>query len=77
MMNGEWHDMWMGFGGIWMILLWVLVILAVVWLVRYLLAGGERDRERPREALRILEERYARGEIDREEFELKKRDLGA
>lgn len=65
-----------GFGGIFMILFWVLVIAGVVALVRWAGAGrsdgGERRR---RTALDILEERYARGEIGREEFEQKRRDL--
>ncbi|MCZ7662654.1 MAG: SHOCT domain-containing protein [Thermoleophilia bacterium] len=35
---------------------------------------GEQAPARP-EALRVLEERYARGEIDREEFLSRKKDL--
>ena len=43
-----------------------------MWLVREI--GGKRTEEKksPRE---ILEERYAKGEIDRKEFEEKKKDL--
>ena len=42
---------------------WILVIAAIVALVRSTGGGGGSDS-----ALRILEERYARGEVSREEF---------
>lgn len=67
----------MGFGWIGMILFWVLIIVGIAALVKWFAAGSPRD-DRPREktALDVLKERYARGEINREEFEQKKRDLG-
>lgn len=59
------------------ILFWALIIAAVIVLVRY--AGGGREHAflAPRQpgALRVLEERYARGEIDREEYLQKKQDI--
>lgn len=66
---------WMWFGGFSMLLFWILVILAIIALARWLFgsglgSGGERDP-----ALDALRERYARGEIDHEEFEAKKRAL--
>jgi putative membrane protein len=67
---------WMGPGWIFMILFWALVIAGVVAIVRWLGArnsgGGDTRR---RTALEILQERYARGEIEREEYEQKRRDL--
>jgi putative membrane protein len=50
---------------------WALLILLVVWLVRPLRLGTRGGEEAPRgpTALEILEERFARGEIDRQEFE--------
>ncbi|MEW5707470.1 SHOCT domain-containing protein [Pelomicrobium sp. G1] len=68
----------MGFGMISMVLFWVLVILGIVILVKWIAAGsssGGGSAPREKTALDILKERYARGEIDREEFEQKKRDL--
>lgn len=66
----------MGFGMIGMSLFWVLLIVVIVALTRGLWSGsGPSGGERKRTALDILKERYARGEIDREEFEQKKRDL--
>ena len=66
-----------GFGGWWMgigmILWWALVVLVIIALVRWI--GGPTDRERGKSAREILEERYARGEIKKGEFEEKRRDL--
>ena len=68
----------MGFGGVYMILFWVVIIVAVVMLVKWLAGGPSRIDDQPREksALDILKERYSRGEIGKEEFEQKKRNLG-
>jgi putative membrane protein len=70
-----------GFGWGWsmplfMLLFWVLVIGAVVILVRGVAAGGDPDSShRTDSALETLQKRYARGEISKEEYEEKKRDL--
>jgi putative membrane protein len=78
----EWgmHPMWWmwGAGGLVMMLMmlvfWGLVIAGLVVGVRWLVAQGRHD-QRDR-ALDILRDRYARGEIDKQEFEAKSRDLG-
>lgn len=80
-----WHGWGMGGGG-WfgMILFWILAILAIVWLVRNLDLGSlwrdRKDGQPPQpaaedRAMSTLRERYARGEIDADEFERRKRDL--
>ncbi len=77
-MMGDWWGWGMGFGWISMILFWGLVAFAIVALVKWLTPqspGGASPRERT--PLEILEQRYARGEIDREEFEQKRRDLAS
>ena len=61
----------MGFG---MLLFWGVLIAAFVLLVRNC-SGTCSGREREKTALDLLKERYARGEIGRDEFEQKKRDL--
>ncbi len=63
----------MGFGWLIIAVSLILVIFGIVQLVR--MGAGER-RSRPREsALDILKQRYARGEITKEEFEEKKKDI--
>lgn len=67
----------MGFGYGWSILglfFWFLVTAGVVLLVKWLW-GQERPISTSETALEILKKRYARGEISKEEFEEKKKDL--
>ena len=60
----------MGFGGGIMWLFWILlVVMVVVWIVKMALKDSVNPEGRRYTALNILEERYARGEIDQEEFE--------
>lgn len=63
--------------GIGMLLFWGLVIVLVVALARGLgsRSGDNGPRLREKTALDILSERYARGEIDKGEYEEKRRDL--
>ncbi|MCL6555391.1 MAG: SHOCT domain-containing protein [Burkholderiales bacterium] len=63
----------MGWGGLWMVLWWVLPVIAVAALVMWLGRADRRGLDKT--ALDILKERYARGEIDKAEFEQKRRDL--
>ena len=61
-------------GGIVMILFWILVIVGIVVLVKYAISNTTRS-DQGRSALDILKERYAKGEIEKDEFEAKKKDL--
>jgi len=64
----------MGFGGLFMVVFWALVILVIVHLVRTGMRSG-KDREQKETPLDILKKRCARGEITKEEFEKIKDDL--
>ena len=63
----------MGFMGIGMALFFVLLVLAVVWMIGAFMRSsrGYGGYAPPGEdsGLRILRERFARGEIDHEEYE--------
>jgi putative membrane protein len=52
--------------GIVMLVFWGMVVTSVIFLVRYL--GHGRDQRVGGDALRILDERFARGEIDADEY---------
>ena len=67
----EWH----GYGGGMMWVFWILIVAALVWFVAFSTRRGDIPPRSEKSALEILKERYANGEIDREEFEQKKKDL--
>jgi putative membrane protein len=71
-MMGNGFGFGLGIPGLGMIVFWGLIILLVVWLVR-LFSAGKTGTEKS--ARQILDERFARGEIDREEYEQRKRAL--
>lgn len=65
-----------GFGGFfWMPLVWLALVGLVVWLV-FVLVRPRAPRSEDR-AQAILEERYARGEIDRDELLARRAELAA
>jgi putative membrane protein len=66
------------FGGIIMVLFWIAIIVGVILLIRWLIVSTKATSHGTSSgdsALEILKKRYARGEINKEEFEEKKRDL--
>ena len=69
-----------GFGWMWLmpiffIIFWGLVIWGIVALVRGLSGSRGSDSSTTDSALEVLKKRYARGEINKEEYEEKKKDL--
>ena len=76
-MWGPWGGGWWGLG---MMLIWPLflglIVVGVILLVRSLSDGGRTARRQEgNQALDILDERFARGEIDQKEYEERRRTL--
>ncbi len=75
-MMGNWGMGW--FGMIFMMVFWVLVIVGLIFLIKWLIqttSRGKAAEQTGSRAVEVLKERYARGEIDKAEFEAKKKDL--
>ena len=73
-MMGGWGMGW--FGGIFMMIFWVLVLVGLFFLIKWLIQTTSRSKSGAcsgNRALDILKERFARGEIDAAEFEEKKK----
>lgn len=77
MMDGYGMGSGFGFGGGFMILWWIVIIAVVVMVVKWLVSSYDTAGRSSREntAMEILKERYARGEIDEQEFQKRKREL--
>ncbi|MDD5517604.1 SHOCT domain-containing protein [Marinilabilia sp.] len=69
------HGWGMGMGWWWVIGL--IIVIAVVWMVVKGMSQNNRPGNPPesKSALDYLKERYARGEINKQEFEERKKDL--
>jgi putative membrane protein len=64
---------WWLLGGVWMFIFWGGLIALIVWGITKLTErGGTATKNDP---LDVAKERYARGDISREEFEQLKKDL--
>jgi putative membrane protein len=76
MMGGGYGGSWLG--GILMVIFWIAVIIGIIFLIRWLVqstgSGGHGARSEE-SAVDILKKRYARGEIDKKEFDARKKDL--
>jgi putative membrane protein len=74
MWGGGWA--WMFLGPLMMILFVAAIVVLVVVALRWLHGGGLGPPGARQTPLDILKERFARGEIDRAEFEERRRALG-
>ena len=80
MMFGSMMGSWgMGYGIVGfltMVLFWIIVIAAIVYAVRWLSSGSTARSTGASEApIEILKRRYAKGEIDHDEFVARKQEL--
>jgi len=76
-MTAQWGMMGL-WGGLMMLVFWIVVIVGIVILLKWLIEQTKSSSTHPAEketALDILKKRYAKGEIGKEEFEEKKKDL--
>jgi len=82
--NDGWNMMgWSGgFGGMmgygmmffgW--IFWILILVGLVYLIKWLVGQGRGDKMDGGRAEEILKERYAKGEIDKKEFEEKMKEI--
>ncbi len=72
-MGGGQH--WFGGGFMW--IFWLGVVIAVIWGVKIVMSNTSESSGQPKTALDILNERYAKGEIDQEEYIQRRNDLMA
>lgn len=80
------HGMWnwggmMGWSGwfwpmmiLWVVL-WILGIVALILFLRWVFTYGSKETGKEQNALDIIKERYAKGEINKEKYEEMKKDL--
>ena len=72
------HMYWNGgfgmFGGLMMLVFWGIVVALIVMAVRWFSVSGQTGNQSP-DALEILKSRFAKGELDEEEFRRKKAAL--
>jgi putative membrane protein len=69
------HGWWFVGGFVWLV--WIAIIIGLVFFIKWIVLQNKPKETRAGETpLDVLKMRYARGEINKEEFEQKKKDLG-
>jgi putative membrane protein len=53
----------------------VLIVIGIIFFIRFMVRAGRSGRWQENDVLEILKRRYARGEITKEEFEQKRKDM--
>lgn len=66
----------MGWGMGWWWIIGIIIIVVIIWIVLKTM-NSNSNTSSDKTPLDILKERYARGEIDKDEFEEKKRNLNS
>ncbi|MBK5268733.1 MAG: SHOCT domain-containing protein [Acidimicrobiia bacterium] len=61
-----------GYGVFWMLLFWVGVAFLIAWAVR-----GREESNQEHRAIAILEERFARGELEEDEYQARRAQLSS
>ena len=72
-MYGHSDGMFFG-GGLLMWVFWLVVLIVLIYVLKNIFGSGNQNSS-SNEALEILKQRYARGEIDEAEFEQRKKKL--
>ena len=73
-----WYPDMMGWGGgIGMIIFWIVIIIIIALSVKFIVTQSSERTERKESPIEVIKRRYASGEIDKEEYEQKKKDLEA
>ena len=74
-----WHGYGYGYGWGWhmaaMLIFWIVLVIVIVFLVRWMGVSGRGAEPLRESAEEILKKRYARGEIDKEEYDRRLTDL--
>lgn len=66
----------MGWGMGWWWIIGLIIVIAIVWMmIKGMNQTNNPNQPGSKTALDILKERYARGEIDKQEFEERRKDL--
>ncbi len=79
--NGHHHHMegWTRMGGWWMWFIMLIAVFLIILLIYLIMSEDKRDEKRlsesNRSAEKILDERYARGEISKEEYKQMKKEM--